>query len=332
MRTVARAVLGLALGLATVGLATGCGKTGSSTTAASAGCAPLAGKQLVMLTDDKNLQVVDNVIPAINAKASNDTVIAALNKVSSVVGQKELVSLNKATDVDRLTSKAAAEDFASRVKLSDGVAKGPGGKITIGAATNSERQTLGELYRIVLDAAGYDATVEQSGTRDQYEPALEKGDIQVVPEAAGSLAEFLNKKINGASAPAVATGDLDKTVNSLKDLGSKVGLTFGMPSTAANANSFGVTKALADKYGISTLSDFAAKCSGKATVLGGPADCPRAAYCQLGLEKTYGVKFGKFTGLDAGGPKTKSALTGGTITVGLLFSSDSVYAQPGAAS
>ena len=117
MRTVTRAALGIVVGLATVGLAVGCGKAGESgsksgTEAKNVGCEPVAGKPLKVLADDKNLQVVENLVPAINSKAADPALVAALDKVSAVLGSTELVSLNKATDVDRKTPKVAAEDFA----------------------------------------------------------------------------------------------------------------------------------------------------------------------------------------------------------------------------
>ncbi|MDT4988780.1 MAG: osmoprotectant transport system substrate-binding protein [Micromonosporaceae bacterium] len=334
MRTVRRVALLVAAGLigvAAVGLGAGCGSSGSSGTKSATqvtgpGCKPVGGQQLVVLTDDKKLQAVDNVIPVVNSKASSAAVLAALARVSVAVGQKQLVALNRATDVERKTPKIAAEEFAAQGKLTEGIAKGSGGKLTVGAANFSENQTLGELYRLVLEAAGYTVTVQQIGNRELYEPALEKGDIQVVPEYAGSLTEFLNKKVNGPSAATVSSGDLDKTVATLTKLAAQVGLTIGEPAAAANQNAFGVSKALADKYHITTLSEFAAKCSGRATVLGGPAECPQRPFCKVGLEKTYNIRFGRFAGLDAGGPQTKAALRGGTITIGLVFSSDSAFA------
>jgi osmoprotectant transport system substrate-binding protein len=286
----------------------------------------VAGEQLVLLTDDKKLQAVDNLIPAINSKVADPALVAALDKASGALGAKELISLNKATDIDRKTPKVAAEEFAARTKFTDGITKGAGGRITIGAANFSENQTLGELYRIALEAAGYQATVQQIGNRELYEPSLEKGDIQVVPEYVGTLTEFLNKKANGATAAPAATGDLDKTVAALTDLGTKVGLKFGKPAQAADQNAFAVTKAFADKYKLSTLSDFAGKCSGKATVLGGPAECPQRPLCKPGLEKTYGIEFGQFATLDAGGPQTKNGLKTGTVSIGLVLSSDPVFA------
>ncbi|GAB3513515.1 hypothetical protein GCM10027575_30470 [Phytohabitans suffuscus] len=312
----------------------GCGDEGSSGTeapatagaGAGAGCAPAAGSQLVVLEDDKKLQNTDNIVPAINAKASKPELVAALDKVSAALDTTKLIELNKAVDVDRKTPKVAAEEFATANSLTAGITKGQGGPITIGAANFSENQTLGELYAIVLTAAGYQPTVQQIGNRELYEPALEKGEIQVVPEYAATLADFLNGKVNGASAPAVSSPDLDETMSGLKTLGDKVGLTFGTPSAAQDQNAFAVTKEFADKNGLKTLSDLAAKCSGTATILGGPPECPQRPKCQKGLEEVYSFEAGAFSSLDAGGPQTKSALTTGTISVGLVFSSDGALA------
>ena len=45
--------------------------------------------QLVVLADDKKLQNTDNVVPAINTKASTPQLIAALDKVSDGAGHRE---------------------------------------------------------------------------------------------------------------------------------------------------------------------------------------------------------------------------------------------------
>jgi osmoprotectant transport system substrate-binding protein len=263
----------------------------------------------------------------VNAKtAAMAGVIDALNHVSAALSLDKLIALNKAVDVDRKTPQTAAQDFATAEKFTDGIQKGAGGKLIIGAANFSENQTLAELYRLALVAAGYDATVQQIGNRELYEPSLEKDQIQVVPEYAGTLTEFLNKKVNGASAAPLASGDVDKTMTALKDLGTKVGLAFGQPAEAADQNAFAVTKAFADKYQVQTLTDFGSKCSGKATVLGGPPECPQRPFCQPGLQQTYSIQVGSFLSLDAGGPQTKTALKTGKVSLGLVFSSDSELA------
>jgi len=308
----------------------GCGSAGSSGTeappssATGQGCAPVAGNDLVVLTDDKNLQNTDNVIPAINKKASSPQLIAALDKVSAALDTTKLIALNKAVDIDRKSSKAAATEFISTNNLTAGLEKGSG-DITVGAANFSESATLGEIYGQVLTAAGYKVKVQQIGNRELYEPALEKGDISVVPEYAATLATFLQGKVdkNGKDP---SSSDLNTTVTNLKALGDKVGLVFGQASQAQDQNAFAVTTAFADKYGVKTLSDLAAKCSGAATVLGGPAECPQRPKCQQGLVDVYKFQAGKFSSLDAGGPLTKTALKQGTISVGLVFSSDGALA------
>ncbi|SBT63841.1 osmoprotectant transport system substrate-binding protein [Micromonospora sediminicola] len=332
MRARARLAAGAFGALAAATLLTGCGDAGSSGTdapeagASGAGCAPVAGDQLVVLTDDKKLQNTDNVLPAINKKAATPQLVAALDKVSAKLDTPKLIQLNRAVDVDRKTPQVAAQEFAAANGVTDGIEKGPGGQVTVGAGNFSESQTVAELYKIALTAAGYQVKVQTIGNRELYEPALEKGQVQVVPEYAATMAEFLNTKANGKDAQPVSSPELEKTVAALRTEGDKAGLVFGQPSQAQDQNAFAVTKAFAEKYGLSTLSDLAAKCSGQATVLAGPPECPQRPKCQAGLVEVYDFKAGSFSSLDAGGPQTKNALKTGAASVGLVFSSDAALA------
>ncbi len=326
-----------ALGLALTLTLTACGDSGSSsgtttsTSAAASGsgsassaatkCDPVPGQEIVVLDDDKNLITVDNVIPAINAKAATPAMIAALDKVSAALDTPKLIALNKAVDVDRKTATTAAKEFVTANNLTGGLSGGSG-KIVVGAANFGENQTLAAIYATVLTAAGFEASTQTIGNRQLYEPALEKGTIQVVPEYVGTLTEFLNKKANGPNAPAKASGDLDATLQALTQLGTKAGLKFAKPADAVDQNAFAVTKAFADKYGVKTLSDLAAKCAPGSVSFGGPPECPKNVFCQPGLEKTYGLKFSAFKSLDAGGPLTKTAIKQGTVAMGEVFSSD----------
>jgi osmoprotectant transport system substrate-binding protein len=321
--------IALLAGVATVLTMTiaACGKEGSSGTeapqgATGQGCAPVAGEQLVVLEDDKKLQNSDNVVAAISGKApSQAAVVAATDKVAAALDTTKLIALNKAVDVDRKTPVQAAQEFAASAGLTTGLSGGSG-DIKIGAADFSESATLGELYKLALNAAGFNATVQTIGNRELYEPALERGEIHVFPEYAATLTEFLNQKANGKSAAPKASGDINTTMTALNDLGGKAGLAFGKPSPATDQNAFAVTTAFADKYGVKSLSDFAAKCSGTASVLAGPAECPVRPFCQPGLQSKYGITFGAFHQADAGGPQTKTELTTGKASLGLVFSSD----------
>jgi osmoprotectant transport system substrate-binding protein len=314
-------------------LTAACGEAGQSGTeepapeASGQGCAPVAGEQLVVLADDQMLQTAENVVPAINADAATPELIAALDAVSAALDTPKLIALNRAVSIDRQTSATAAEEFATAEDLTAGIEGGGSGNIVIGAADFPESQTLGELYRIGLEAAGFQAEVQTIGNRELYEPALERGEVQVVPEYIGTLTTFLNAQVNGGDAESPASSDVAATTAALRELGEQVGLEFGEPAEAANQNAFAVTEAFATEYGVSTLTELGELCAGSATVLGGPPECPQRPFCQPGLEDTYGLTVGQFSTLDAGGPLTKQALRDGEISVGLVFSADAELGQ-----
>ena len=71
---------------------------------------------------------------------------------------------------------------------------------SIGSAGFTEIQLMAEMYKLLLDKAGYTASIKVVQNREVYEPALEKGDIDVVPDYAATMAEFLNVKKNGPTA------------------------------------------------------------------------------------------------------------------------------------
>ena len=282
-------------------------------------CLPVPGDSLVVLDDDMMLQNSDNIIPAVNESTAEDAaVMAALDAVSAVLDTTTLIQLNKAVDIDRQTSSEVAEQFVADQGLT---APEPGsGPVVVGAANFSENITLAEVYAAVLRSAGYDATVRTIGNRETYMPALQSGEIDIVPEYAATAAEFINRSLNGADAAAVASGDLAVTTAALGELGPQFGLAFGEAAAAQDQNAFAVTTAFSEQYGVTSLSDLVSNCEGVA--LGGPPECPERPFCQVGLEEVYGLEVADFAALDAGGPLTKTALRQGEIAVGLVFSSD----------
>ena len=281
-------------------------------------CLPVPGDTFTVLADDKMLQNADNLIPAINADAASPEVLAALDAVSAVLTTEDLIQLNKAVDIDRQTSaEAAAAYIADKGIASPSTGSG---SLVIGAANFSENITVAEIYAAVLADAGFDTEVRTIGNRETYLPALEGGEIQVVPEYAATVTEYLNRDQNGADAAAVASGDIDATVAALEPLATAAGLVFGEASAAQDQNAFAVTTAFSDEYGVTSLSELAETCG--TISLGGPPECPERPFCQLGLEDQYGIEVAQFESLDAGGPLTKTAIQQGQVMVGLVFSSD----------
>jgi osmoprotectant transport system substrate-binding protein len=201
------------------------------------------------------------------------------------------------------------------------------GDITVGAFNFTESQILAQLYSGVLTEAGYNASVLDSTNREVLQPALETGEVQVVPEYLGTFTEFLNRKVNGPEATPVASGDVDATYTEAKALAEPLGITVLTPSPAADQNAFAVTREFAEANNITSLSDLAAWSQLNPLILGGPPECPERPFCQPGLEGTYGIEVAEFSPLDAGGPLTKQALAQGSITLGLVFSSDGAVAD-----
>jgi osmoprotectant transport system substrate-binding protein len=301
-----------------------CGGSSNSTSSGTltnpTKAASSAGDQLVVLADDLHLQTVDNIVPVINAKIAGAPLEQALNNVTKVLTTNDLVTLNKAADIDRKVPATLAKTYVDDKQLATGVSGGSG-KVVVGAANFSESQILANIFVDVLKAAGYDASVKPLTNREVYEPALERGDVQVMPEYVGTLTEFLNKKVNGTTATPLASTDLNATVTALRGLADKKGLkVLDAAAGAADQNAFAVTTNFAQANNLHQLSDLKGYTGN--LVLGGPPECPTRPFCKPGLEKTYGITFSSFSALDAGGPLTKAALKQGKVQLGLVFSSD----------
>ncbi len=296
----------------------------SATGAAKANvCKPVAGDALVVLADDKKSQASDNIVPVVNSKVAKAPLTDALNAVSKVLDQDTLTGLNKATSQNQKPSDVAAS-FVSDKKLGEGLSGGSG-SIVVGTQDFPEATTLGNVYKDVLNKAGYNASVKTIGSRDLLEPALERGEIQVVPEYAASLTSFLAKKQGVADG---ASSDITKTIAALKPLADKAGLTVLDYAEATDQNAFAVTKGTADKYSLTTMSDVASKCGTTGITFGAGANCPQNPYCAEAIKKAYGITI-DFKALDYDGKLTRSALQQGRILIGEVFSSDADLVRAG---
>jgi osmoprotectant transport system substrate-binding protein len=178
-----------------------------------------------------------------------------------------------------------------------------------------ESEILQELYAQVFEGNGY--TIERHtrlGTREIVEPALESGQIDLVPEYLATADAFVNK------ANAKASPDPAATQQDLQSYFTPKNITVLDFAQAVDTNGFVVTKATADKNKLAKMSDLQ-PVAGQ-MVLGGPPECPQRPFCLLGLQQTYGLNFKDFKPLDPGGPLTVAALDSGDIDVGLLFTTD----------
>ncbi|MEU1164937.1 ABC transporter substrate-binding protein [Streptomyces sp. NPDC005921] len=174
--------------------------------------------------------------------------------------------------------------------------------LTIGSAGFTESDLLAQLYAQLLHQAGYRTSLLTVANRELYEPALETGQIDVVPEYAATFADWLTAKTNGPDAPPVGSPDLAATMTALRRLATPRGLTVLDPGRAVDQNAFAVTAAYAREHHLKTLSDLGA--SGLRVRLAAGDECVQRPYCEPGLKKVYGIDI---TGVDPKGVGTTQA-------------------------
>ena len=68
-------------------------------------------RNLVVLEDDKKLQTVDNIVPAIRKDVVDDDIRSTLDKVSAALTTDDLLQLNKRADVDKADPEALAREW-----------------------------------------------------------------------------------------------------------------------------------------------------------------------------------------------------------------------------
>jgi len=187
------------------------------------------------------------------------------------------------------------------------------GSITIGSADFPESVLLADIYGDAMSAKGVKVSKHLNiGERPIYIKALEDGSIGAFPEYNGSILYYLDTKATAKSTADVQTAlTAAAAAKNLKILNA---------AAAQDSDTITVTKSTADKYHLTSIGDLA-PVAGQLT-FGGPAGFKTRADGIPALKSIYGVTFGTFTSLSAGGTVTVTALKNGTIDAADIFSTD----------
>jgi osmoprotectant transport system substrate-binding protein len=192
--------------------------------------------------------------------------------------------------------------------------------ITVGSTNFSEQLILAQMYAAVLEKAGVDVQTRLNlGAREVVFPALEKGDIDLLPEYTGAALSFLDPEATAVESQEVLTA--------LRSQLQPKNLVALDPTPAEDKDAFAVTQETADKYSLQKISDLE-PVAGQ-LVIGGPPELKTRPAGLPGLKKLYGIEFKEFKALDAGGPLTVSALKKGDIDVARVFTTQGVIADEG---
>jgi osmoprotectant transport system substrate-binding protein len=209
----------------------------------------------VLLEDDKNLQPSDNVTPVFNdtiATEYGDDLETLVDSVSEKITTDDLTQLNQKVTVDKEdAADVAAAWVAENVPAGTAVTPKTGTTIVVGSANFDESAILAEIYAKVLKDNGYPVETKlKIGSREIYFPALESGEVSMIPEYAGTLLAFLDENTPASTDP-------DTTYASLtKALEGRTVVAFAS-APAEDKNGFVVTKETAEKYDLTKTSDLA---------------------------------------------------------------------------
>jgi osmoprotectant transport system substrate-binding protein len=207
----------------------------------------------VVLTDDKQLEAADNIVPVVRTAVATDGVTQLLDAVSAKLTTDQMLALNKQVDIDHKDVADVAKTFVTDQGLLSSSGSSASGTLTVGVSSSgfSESPIVAEMYAQVLENAGY--TVKRQfnlESRKVSDAALFSGKIDIKPE-------YLASEAVAQDPNAAVSGDTTNNLQILTGLLQAKQVTVLTPSAAIDTNVFVVTKATADQYGLSTVSDLA---------------------------------------------------------------------------
>lgn len=223
-----------------------------------------------------------------------------------------------------LGAACAGDDLAD--EGSDSSGGGDKGSVKISGQDFGEVQIVSAMYQQLLEAEGYDVSVQLVGTRDVYMADGQFPDsIQLVPEYVGGIVDFLNTTENGPEAEPLTTPDAAESVEAASSLLEAKGITLLDPSAAVDTNAFFVTKEYSEAEGVTKLSDL----EGKKVVVAAAEDCAERTDCGAGLTEDYGIDVTEFLPLGFASADVFKSVADGESQLGLTSTTDGTLESQG---
>ncbi|MGY1840202.1 MULTISPECIES: ABC transporter substrate-binding protein [unclassified Modestobacter] len=187
-----------------------------------------------------------------------------------------------------------------------------GQTIVIGSQDYYSNEIIAEVYAQALEKEGYSIDRQfRIGQREVYLPEIEDGSIDLFPEYTGPLLQYWQPD----TAARLADDVYAELTAAVPD-----GLRVLDQSSATDQDSYVVTRAFAEKWGLTSIADLA-KVTEPLT-LGGNSEGESRPNGPQGLKNTYGVDVA-FTPIeDGGGPLTVKALQDGDIQLAIIYTAD----------
>lgn len=235
------------------------------------------------------------------------TTVVAVSATLATLGAAASVSAGseppgtEAADTEAAGTEAAGSGADSEAPAFDG-------EIIVGSADFPESELLGQIYGQALEAAGFSVAFEPAiGSREVYLPAIENGELHLMPEYTGNL-------LNAVTDPDAEAATVEEQVEALAE-NLPDGLEVLTPSPAEDADTLVCTAAAVEEFGLSDFSSLADS-AGDITIGAPPEFETRTPYGYEALQEALEVEFGEFVPLAFG--DIPSALESGSIDCGNL--------------
>lgn len=223
-----------------------------------------------------------------------------------------------------LGAACAGDDLAQ--DDSDSAGSGDKGSVKISGQDFGEVQIVSAMYQQLLEADGYDVSVQLVGTRDVYMADGQFPEsVQLVPEYVGGIVDYLNATENGADAEPLTTPDAGESVEAASSLLEDKGITLLDPSAAVDTNAFFVTEEFSQAEGVTKLSDL----EGMKVVVAGSEDCAGRTDCGAGLTDDYGIDVTEFLPLGFASADVFKSVIDGESQLGLTSTTDGTLESQG---
>ena len=214
----------------------------------------------------------------------------------------------------------SANRMGSASAAPSGSRSAPGGTaLVIGSQQYYSNEIIAELYAQALEAKGFTITRQyQIGQREVYVPELQGGKIDVFPEYAGNLLQYLDKNATaktGAEVTAALPAALGSNLRALT------------AAEATDQDSYNVTKETADKFSLASIADLSKV--GSSLKVCANSELEKRPYGPTGLKNDYGLNVEVIPVEDSGGPLTVKALKDGKCDTADIYSADPSIATNG---
>jgi osmoprotectant transport system substrate-binding protein len=186
--------------------------------------------------------------------------------------------------------------------------------LTIGSKNFTEQRVLGEIFAQGLRAAGFKVSTSLDlGDEHVALEAVKSGTIDAYPEYTGTaLLSFFGKT------PDELPKDPEQAFEEAERGFAAEGLVAFPPTPFTSSNEVAVTQETAEKLDLRRISDLKGEAAD--LILAGAPECRRRFDCLKGLERVYGLSFGRF--LEVPIPQRHEVLTSGRSDVSIVFTTD----------